>query len=222
MPVLCDLIGPGAPLRTGRNDCLSDRPTARRASRQPVAVRARCAAAFARQRTDQQHRPHHARELREKHQCHTRSAQKGLARAAARATPRSHFERSLQSDDCNPADRVALIVSSTERLHCRSLGEGGGVPVGRGCLAEESNQVPGGVPPHPDDLSSLCQSAPLEVDRSSSQSALSERSGRWNGRVWWTCVLASIVVTSSSIVLNSYEHRTRHWAESALRHDCSH
>ena len=77
---------------TGRNDCLSDRPTARRASRQPVAVRARCAAAFARQRTDQQHRPHHARELREKHQCHTRSAQKGLARAAARATPRSHFE----------------------------------------------------------------------------------------------------------------------------------
>ena len=51
--------------------------------------------------------------------------------------------------------------------------------------------MPGGVPPHPDDLSSLCQSAPLEVDRSSSQSALSERSGRWNGRVWWTCVLAS-------------------------------
>ena len=85
----------------------------------------------------------------------------------------------------------------TLRQHCRSLGEGGGVPVGRGCLAEESNQVPGGVPPHPDDLSSLCQSAPLEVDRSSSQSALSERPGRWNGRV-------------------------ERGAESARKRDCSH
>ena len=31
--------------------------------------------------------------------------------------------------------------------------------------------------------STRCQTAPLEVDRSSSQSALSERPGRWNGRV---------------------------------------
>ena len=57
--------------------------------------------------------------------------------------------------------------------------------------------MPGGVPPHPDDLSSSCQSAPLEVDRSSSQSALSERSGRWNGRV-------------------------ERGAESARKRDCSH
>ena len=49
--------------------------------------------------------------------------------------------------------------------------------------------------------SPVIQTAPLEVDRSSSQSALSERSGRWNGRVWWTCVLASIVVTSSNTAL---------------------
>ena len=56
--------------------------------------------------------------------------------------------------------------------------------------------------------SPVIQTAPLEVGRSSSQSALSERPGplEWPSLVW-TCVLASIVVTSSSIVMNT-EHPT--------------
>ena len=110
-------------------------------------------------------------------------------------------------------EAVPGAACRTLRQHCRSLGEGGGVPVGRGCLAEESNQVPDGVPPHPDDLSSLCQSAPLGVDRSSSQSALSERSGRWNGRVW--CGLASshrswlLQQVQVSSVMNNKHHSGR-------------
>ena len=67
------------------------------------------------------------------------------------------------------------------RQHCRSLGEGGG---------EGGPSAPNHLPPRRAG-STRSRTAPLEVDRSSSQSALSERSGRWNGRVWWTCVLAS-------------------------------
>ena len=102
----------------------------------------------------------------------------------------------------------------TLRQHCRSLGEGGGVPVGRGCLG-------GALPPSPhqrpgeygDQGSPVRQTSPLEVDRSSSQSALSERSGRWNGRGWWTCVLASIMVLRA---LLSSTTISEHWARDLL------
>ena len=50
--------------------------------------------------------------------------------------------------------------------------------------------------------SPVIPTAPLEVDRSSSQSALSERSDRWNGRGWWTCVLASVVMTVALLQFN--------------------
>ena len=79
----------------------------------------------------------------------------------------------------------------TLRQHCRSLGEGGGEG---GPAAEHPPPpgVPGGRMSSP-----VIQTAPLEVGRSSSQSALSERPGRWNGRV-------------------------ERGAESARKRDCSH
>ena len=79
----------------------------------------------------------------------------------------------------------------TLRQRCRSLGEGDG---GGGPAAEHPPPpgVPGGRMSSP-----VIQTAPLEVGRSSSQSALSERPGRWNGRV-------------------------ERGAESARKRDCSH
>ena len=61
----------------------------------------------------------------------------------------------------------------TLRQRCRSLGEGGG---------EGGPSAPNHLPPRWAG-STRSRTAPLEVDRSSSQSALSERPGRWNGRV---------------------------------------
>ena len=60
------------------------------------------------------------------------------------------------------------------RQRCKSLGEGGG---------EGGPSAPNHLPPRRAG-STRSRTAPLEVDRSSSQSALSERSGRWNGRGW--------------------------------------
>ena len=61
----------------------------------------------------------------------------------------------------------------TLRQHCRSLGEGGG---------EGGPSAPNHLAPRRAG-STRSRTAPLEVGRSSSQSALSERPGRWNGRV---------------------------------------
>ena len=61
----------------------------------------------------------------------------------------------------------------TLRQHCRSLGGGGG---------EGGPSAPNHLPPRRAG-STRSRTAPLEVGRSSSQSALSERPGRWNGRV---------------------------------------
>ena len=87
--------------------------------------------------------------------------------------------------------------------------------------------MPGGVPPHPDDLSSSCQSAPLEGDRSSSQSALSPSPKRGCRRCGPSHVggVASIESTgrrpaplpSAAPCLLHYCHRLRADAEASCR-----
>ena len=69
--------------------------------------------------------------------------------------------------------------------------------------------------------SPVIQTAPLEVDRSSSQSALSERSGRWNGRVWigvGTCVLASIMVIRALLSSTTIYENTGRGTFLVVRH----
>ena len=82
----------------------------------------------------------------------------------------------------------AVPTGRTLRQHCRSLGEGGG--------EGGPSRAPNHIPPRRAG-STRSRTAPLEVGRSSSQSALSERPGRWNGRV-------------------------ERGAESARKRDCSH
>ena len=101
--------------------------------------------------------------------------------------------------------------------------------VGRGCTSSIMNKLPstkhipqeGGVRRRSTHLLPACreagchppliQAAPSGVDRSSSQSALSERSGRWNGRGW--CGLASShrswLQVQVSSVMNNKHHSGR-------------
>ena len=75
------------------------------------------------------------------------------------------------------ARRQAQAVAAgrdLERQRCTPLGEGGG---------ERGLSAPGTTPPHRGgQFHAASQTAPLEVGRSSSQSASSGRPGRWNGR----------------------------------------
>ena len=119
MPVLCDLIGPGAPLDATTASVIGLPRAGPRGSPWRF-VRAALPHSLASELTSSTDRTTHGSYVKNISAILDQRKKASLERQPV--PPRSHFERNLQSDDCNPADRVALaqvaklIVSSTEPI----------------------------------------------------------------------------------------------------------